>query len=55
MIEFFIDVNSWNWFELSELVVKLFILDGIVCCNGNNESLVGFCDEIVLVIGGLME
>ncbi|MEC7824180.1 TonB-dependent receptor [Marisediminitalea aggregata] len=53
--ESFTDANSWNRFELSELVVKPFTSDGIARCNGNNESPVGFCDETVPVTGGLME
>ncbi|MBF7072317.1 TonB-dependent receptor [Glaciecola sp. MH2013] len=53
--EWFPDANNVGRTELSELVVSPFTSGGIATCNGNNESPVGACDELVAIDGGLME
>ena len=53
--ESFTDFNTYNRFELNDVVVKPFTSEGIARCNGSNETPTGFCDGLVPVTGGLME
>ena len=53
--ESFTDFNTYNRFELSDVVVQPWTSEGIARCNGSNEDPVGFCDGLVPVTGGLMK